>query len=43
MSWSARLVRHLDKTTRGEIHWGDVSFDDTLRSPFALFEDHGDF
>lgn len=34
-------VRHLDKSTDAEIHWGQVSFDDTLPSPFALFEDHG--
>lgn len=33
-------VRHLGEITAGEIHWGNVSFDDELPSPFALFEDY---
>jgi len=34
-------IRHLGEISAGEIHWGNVSFDDKLPSPFALFEDYG--
>ncbi len=34
-------VRHLDETIGGEIHWGDVTFDDKLPSPLVLLDDYG--